>query len=152
MKKLRSKVEMLLSQSKRSITMCLRSIQNQSLKDIEIIIVDDGSTEEKIKDIFDAMKEDNRIIFLRHKERKSTLLTRVDGIRYSSGEYIIQVDQDDMYLTNLLFETLYKKAKEINVDLIQFNHWSNDDPNHLKYERPPMPANVIIKQPELRTA
>ena len=135
-----------------SITMCLRSIQNQSFKDIEIIIVDDGSTEEKIKDIFDAMKEDNRIIFLKHKERKSTLLTRVDGIRYASGEYIIQVDQDDMYLTNLLFETLYKKAKEINVDLIQVNYWSNDDPNHLKLERPQMPGNVIIKQPELRTA
>ena len=57
------------------------------------------------------MKDDNRIILLKHKERKTTLLTRVDGIRYSSGEYIIQLDQDDMYLNNLLFEKLYKKAK-----------------------------------------
>ena len=135
-----------------SITMTLRSIQNQSFKDIEIIIVDDGSTKEKIEDIFEAMKDDNRIILLKHKERKSTLLTRVDGIRYASGEYIIQIDQDDMYLTNLLFETLYKKAKELDVDLIQYNHWSNDNPNYLKPERPPMPSNVIIKQPGLRTA
>ena len=54
-----------------SITMCLRSIQNQSFKDIEIIFVDDGSVEEKIIDILNIMKDDNRIILLRHKERKS---------------------------------------------------------------------------------
>ena len=72
--------------------MTLRSIQNQSFKDIEIIIVDDGSIKEKIEDIFEAMKDDNRIILLKHKERKTTLLTRVDGIRYASGEYIIQID------------------------------------------------------------
>ena len=38
------------------------------------------------------MKEENRIILLRHKESKSTLLTRVDGVKYASGEYIIQID------------------------------------------------------------
>jgi len=135
-----------------SITMTLRSIQNQSFKDLEIIIVDDGSSEEKIKDILDAMKFDNRIILLRHKERKTTLLTRADGIRFASGEYIIQVDQDDMYLTNLLFETLYNKAKELDVDIIHVNHYSNDNPTVLKLEHVPMPANTIITQPELRTA
>jgi len=75
-----------------TITMTLRSIQNQSLKDFEIIIVDDGSLEEKIIEVLNEMKNDNRIILLRHKERKGTLLTRVDGIRYSSGSYIIQID------------------------------------------------------------
>ena len=135
-----------------SIIMTLRSIQNQSLKDIEIIIVDDVSIEDGSKEIFDAMKDDNRIIFLKHIERKSTLLTRVDGIRYASGEYIIQVDQDDMFLTNLLFETLYNKSKELDVDIVQFNHYSNDNKNVLSLQRNPMPANVIIKQPRLRTA
>jgi glycosyltransferase involved in cell wall biosynthesis len=95
--------------------MTLRSIQNQSLKDFEIIIVDDGSLEEKIKDILFEMKDDNRIILLRHKERKGTLLARVDGIRYASGEYIIQIDQDDIYLNNLLFEKLYNKSKELDI-------------------------------------
>ena len=123
--------------------MTLRSIQNQSLKDIEIIIVDDVSTEHNSEEI---------IIFLKHIERKSTLLTRVDGIRYDSGEYIIQIDQDDMYLTNLLFETLYNKAKELNVDIVQFNHYSNDDKKVLSLQHNPMPANVIINQPRLRTA
>ena len=135
-----------------SIRMTLRSIQNQSFKDIEIIIVDDGSCEEKINEIFKYMKNDNRIILLKHKERKSTLLTRVDGIRYSSGEYIIQVDQDDMFINNLLFEKLYNKMKEINVDMIQYSYYSNDNPKVLKLEYSPMPRNIIIKQPELKTA
>ena len=132
--------------------MNLRSIQNQSFKDIEIIYVDDGSSEDKVKDILEAMKDDNRIILLRHKERKTALLTRVDGIRYSSGEYIIQVDQDDMYLNNLLFEKLYNKAKELNLDIIQFHHFSNDNRVTLKLEYVGIPKDVVITQPDLRTA
>ena len=135
-----------------SITMTLRSIQNQSLKDIEIIFVDDGSLEEKVKDILNEMKDDNRIILLRHKERKSTLLTRVDGIRYSSGEYIIQIDQDDMYLNNLLFEKLYNKSRELDLDLIYFDYFFSRNQKTFKLRFTSIPKNVIIKQPELRNA
>jgi len=133
-----------------NITMALRSIQNQSLKDIEIILVDDGSLEEKVNYVLNEMKEDNRIILLRHKERKTTLLTRVDGIRYSSGEYIIQIDQDDMFLNNLLFEKLYNKSKEIDVDLIYFNYFISKNSKVFTPFFPSFPKNTIIKQPELR--
>jgi len=135
-----------------SITMALRSIQNQSLKDVEIILVDDGSLEVKINYVLNEMKDDNRIILLRHKERKSTLLTRVDGIRYASGEYIIQIDQDDIYLNNLLFEKLYNKSKELDVDLIYFNFFSSGNPKEFIPKFPSFPKNVIIKQPKLRNA
>jgi glycosyltransferase involved in cell wall biosynthesis len=135
-----------------NITMALRSIQNQSLKDVEIILVDDGSLEEKVNYVLNEMKDDNRIILLRHKERKSTLLTRVDGIRYASGEYIIQIDQDDLYLNNLLFENLYNKSKELNVDLIYFNFFWSDNPKAFIPRFPSFPKNVIIKQPKLRNA
>ena len=135
-----------------SITMALRSIQNQSLKDIEIIFVDDGSLEEKVQDVLNEMKDDNRIILLRHKKRKSTLLTRVDGIRYSSGEYIIQIDQDDMYLNNLLFEKLYNKSRELNIDLIYFDYFSSRNQKVFRPEFPSLPKNVIIRQPHLRNA
>ena len=135
-----------------NITMTLRSIQNQSLKDIEIIIVDDGSLEEKVNYILNEMKEENRIILLRHKVRKTTLLTRVDGIRYSSGEYIIQIDQDDIFLNNLLFEKLYNKSKEIGVDLIYFNYFTSKNSKVFTPFFPSFPKNTIIKQPELRNA
>ena len=135
-----------------SIKMNLRSIQNQSFKDIEIIYVDDGSPEGNLQEIFEAMNDDNRIILLRHKERKSTLLTRVDGIRYSSGKYIIQIDQDDMYLNNLVFEKLYNKSKELHVDIMQFSYVSSGKPNTFKREIVLTPKNRVITQPELRTA
>ena len=133
------------------ITMTLRSIQNQSLKDFEIIIVDDGSLEEKIEEVLNEMKNDNRIILLRHIERKGTLLTRVDGIRYASGKYIMQIDQDDMYLNNLLFEKLYKKSQKLNLDLIYFNYFKNYKPKVFRPKFISIPKNVIIKQPKLRT-
>ena len=135
-----------------NITMTLRSIQNQSLKDIEIIFIDDGSLEEKVKDVLNEMKDDNRIILLRHRERKSTLLTRVDGIRYSSGDYIIQIDQDDMYLNNLLFEKLYNKSRELDVDLIYFNYFFSNNSKSFCPRITLLPKNTIIKQPELRNA
>jgi len=134
-----------------TIKMTLRSIQNQSIKDFEIIIVDDGSLEEKIIEILNEMKNDNRIILLRHKERKGTLLTRVDGIRYSSGKYIMQIDQDDMYLNNLLFEKLYNKSQKLNLDLIYFNYFTSYNPKEFRPKYISIPKNVIIKQPELRT-
>jgi cellulose synthase/poly-beta-1,6-N-acetylglucosamine synthase-like glycosyltransferase len=86
------------NKDKFSLYIPLRSIQNQSFKDIEIIFVDDGSSEKKINEIIKEMKNDNRIILLKHKTRKGILMSRIDGIRYSSGEYIIQLDQDDLYI------------------------------------------------------
>ena len=99
----------------------LRSIQNQSLKDIEIIIVDDGSSENKINEVFKEMEKDNRIIFLKHKINKGILISRIDGIRYASGEYILNIDQDDLYFDNHVFENIYYKAKKLNVDILQFS-------------------------------
>ena len=96
----------------------MRSIQNQSLKDIEIIFVDDGSSDNKINEVLEEMKNDNRIILLKHKENKGTLISRVDGVRYASGEYILNIDQDDLFINNLVFENLYKKVKELNVDIL----------------------------------
>jgi len=98
----------LYNKNKFSIYIPLRSIQNQSLKDIEIIFVDDGSSEEVLNLIIEEMKNDNRIILLKHIENKGTLMTRVDGVRYASGEYILNLDQDDLYNDNLFFETIYK--------------------------------------------
>ena len=91
------------NKDKFSIYIPLRSIQNQSLKNIEIIIVDDGSSENIINKVLEEMKNDNRIILLKHKINKGTLMSRVDGVRYASGEYILTIDQDDLYIDNLLF-------------------------------------------------
>jgi glycosyltransferase involved in cell wall biosynthesis len=112
--------------------------------------VDDGSSEKKINELIKEMKNDNRIILLKHKTRKGTLMSRVDGIRYSSGEYIIQLDQDDLFINNLFFEKIYKKAIELNADIVQFStlFFTNKIRNFKL--RVSVPKNISITQPELR--
>ena len=128
----------------------LRSIQNQSLKDIEIIIVDDGSSENKINEVFKEMEKDNRIIFLKHKINKGILISRIDGIRYASGEYILNIDQDDLYFDNHVFENIYYKAKKLNVDILQFSsiYFINKYRKNKSYNK--LPKRVIITQPYLK--
>jgi glycosyltransferase involved in cell wall biosynthesis len=133
-----------------SLYIPLRSIQNQSFKDIEIIFVDDGSSEKKINQLIEEMKNDNRIILLKHKTRKGTLISRVDGVRYASGEYIIQLDQDDLYINNLLFEELYRKAKNLNIDIVQFSTFVYENENSSHIMRILIPKNISITQPELK--
>ena len=139
------------NRNKFSLYVALSSIQNQSFKDIEIIFVDDGSTQNKIDEIKEEMKNDNRIILITHKNNKGTLMARADGVRYASGEYIILLDQDDMYYDNLVFEKLYNKAKELNADLVQFKtlQYNTNRQNILNVQ---LQKNVYITQPELRTA
>ena len=138
------------NKDKFSIFIPLRSIQNQSLKDIEIIFVDDGSSDNKINEVLEEMKNDNRIILLKHKENKGTLISRVDGVRYASGEYILNIDQDDLFINNLVFENLYKKVKELIVDILQFSALSYNDKNNNNIIETKVPKNELVKQPELK--
>ena len=57
-----------------------------------------------------------------------------------------------MYLNNLLFEHLYNKATELKVDIVQFLHFSNDKSKVFKLQSLPLRKNVIISQPQLKTA
>jgi glycosyltransferase involved in cell wall biosynthesis len=139
------------NKDKFSLFIPLRSIQNQSFKDLEIIFVDDGSSEVKINQLIEEMKKDNRIILLKHKKRKGTLISRADGVRYASGEYIIQLDQDDLYINNLLFEKLYKKAKELNIDILHFSTLVYENEKRYHIMRILIQKNILITQPNLRT-
>ena len=67
----------------------LRSVQNQNFKNIEIIIVDDCSSDDTIQLIEKYMEEDRRIIFLKHERNEGPIKSRVDGIKISKGKYII---------------------------------------------------------------
>ena len=73
----------------------LRSVQNQSLKNIEIIIIDDCSLDNSAEEIEKYMKEDNRIIFLKHESNDGKIKSRSDGIRMAKGKYITIIDGDD---------------------------------------------------------
>ena len=79
----------------------LRSIQNQSFKDIEIIFCDDGSNDNSTQIINNYQKEDKRIILMKHDINKGTLITRNDGAKIAKGEYLLFIDGDDLLVNNI---------------------------------------------------
>lgn len=93
----------------------LDSLINQTLKDIEIICVDDGSTDDSYEILEEYKEKDNRIKVI-HKENKGTGAARNDGLRLATGECIGFVDPDDWVKPNM-FERLYKEIKEKNLDI-----------------------------------
>ena len=97
------------------LTRCLDSIMNQTLKDIEIIIVDDGSKEECAALCDEISKTDSRIKVV-HKENGGLGFARNTGIEAANGEYIGFIDSDD-YIEPVMCEALYNAAKKYNADL-----------------------------------
>ena len=95
---------------------CIDSITNQTLKDIEIIIVDDGSKEECAMLCDEFSKKDSRIKVV-HKINGGLGFARNSGMEAATGEYIGFVDSDD-YIEPAMYDTLYKAAKEHDADLV----------------------------------
>lgn len=93
----------------------LSSLIKQTLKDIEIILVDDGSTDESVNIIKEYQAKDNRIKYI-YQEQQGSGIARNNGIENAQGEYIICIDADDMYELDMM-EKLYNKAKKTNADI-----------------------------------
>lgn len=94
---------------------CMDSITNQTLKDIEIIIVDDGSNQECAKFCDEISKTDSRIKVI-HKQNAGLGFARNSGIEEATGEYIGFVDSDD-YIELSMYETLYSTAVKYDADV-----------------------------------
>ena len=95
---------------------CLDALVNQTLKDIEILCVDDGSTDSAPQIIEDYKKRYPDKIKTFHKENGGEFTTRNYGLERAIGEYVTFVDSDD-YVETTWAEKLYKTAKENNADL-----------------------------------
>ena len=125
----------------------LRSIQNQSFKDIEIIFCDDFSNDNSTKLIEKFQKEDGRIILMKHDINKGTLINRNDGANIAKGEYLLFIDGDDLLVNNIL-ERTYLIAKSKDIDIIQYQHYIGDFYNTF-YCSDIKRTDKIIYQPEL---
>lgn len=100
------------------IEKCINSLLNQTLQDIEIILVDDGSTDNSgnIAKKY-ADENPNKIKYYR-KENGGLSDARNYGISYATGEYIAFLDSDD-YIDNTAYEEMYNKAIEENSDYVE---------------------------------
>lgn len=99
------------------ITRCIESIINQTYKNLEIIIVDDGSKDQSGK-LCDQLKEkDNRIIVV-HQKNSGVSEARNTGLKVCSGELITFVDADDYLMDCSIYYNAIHKLNEEKVDLV----------------------------------
>ncbi len=100
---------------------CIQSILDQTFHQIEIILVDDGSTDcsGKICDYF--AKQDKRVRVI-HQENGGTVLARNEGIKAAQGEYVSYVDSDDWIDADML-ELMYSIIQEQNVDIVMCGYY-----------------------------
>ena len=125
-----------------------KSIQNQSMKDIEIIFIDDNSSDNSAKIIQEFMEKDKRIVFIKHDINYRTFYSRNEGVKTAKGKYILFIDPDDLILNNIL-EKSYETAELNKLDIVQFyflmgNHKISELSNEFKYK------SGILYQPQLK--
>lgn len=95
---------------------CLESIVNQTLNSMEVIVLDDGSTD-KSSQIIDEYAEKYSFVCAVHRENKGVVKTRCDLMNLAKGEYVAWIDSDDFMELDML-EKMYMKAKESDADLV----------------------------------
>lgn len=98
------------------LNQCLDSVANQTLNDIEIICVDDGSTDKSLEIVSDYAKSDKRIKIIKQKNQ-GTAVARNKAMKVARGEFLAFIDSDDWYPDLLSLEKLYKVAKDNKVKI-----------------------------------
>lgn len=108
---------------------CLDSLVNQTLKDIEIICVNDGSTDSSLSIIEKYAEIDSRVVIV-NQVNQGQSVARNSGIKIAQGEYIGFLDSDD-WADFTMFEKLYNQAKDLDTDITMcsittFNELTNE--------------------------
>lgn len=109
----------------KNLKKCIDSLINQDFKDIEIILVNDGSTDNSLSICEQYKLKDDRIRLF-NKENGGVSSARNIGIQQSRGEFIGFVDSDD-WIEPQMFSSMYTKAKLENADVILCNYYMNSN-------------------------
>ena len=99
---------------------CLNSITSQTLKNFEVICIDDGSTDNSLRILQEYANKDSRFKVI-SQTNQGQGVARNNGIDLANGEYIVFVDPDDFIEPNAL-EFIYDKFKQTDVDIVQFDY------------------------------
>lgn len=98
---------------------CVDSVRNQTFKDIEIVLVDDGSPDECPRICDEYVQKDNRIVVI-HKKNGGLSSARNAGLQVAKGEYVIFLDSDDYYCRNDFLEILDAEIGGKDLDALFF--------------------------------
>lgn len=111
--------------AKNTIETTINTILNQTIKEIEIICVDDGSIDDSSSVIKEIIKKDNRVKYY-YQENQGAGSARNKGITQAKGKYISFIDADDQYPSNETLRLLYEKADRHHVNICGGNVRYND--------------------------
>ena len=145
-----------LYNSQNSIQTAVRSIQNQYFEDIEILIVDDFSSDNSSNIIKDLQREDGRIKIIKNKKNRGALYAKSIGILKSNGIYTMILDSDDLFANENIFNICYEISIQNNIDIVEFSgYYLNSTylqldvmpeiPYYLRFKE----DNEFISQPDL---
>ena len=97
------------------------------------------------------MKNDERIKLIENKVNRKILFCKSIGTLNSKGKYIIELDQDDMFLRDDAFDIIYNESEKYELDVLGFRHFSGDNPfQKFKLKNYENDINNIVKQPEIK--
>ena len=99
------------------VSKCLDSLQKQTLKDIEIICVDDLSTDSTVNIVANLSKQDNRIKLIKNEINVGAAITRNNGLEIATGEYIYFIDSDD-WIDDDYLEKMVKTIEKVKTDIV----------------------------------
>lgn len=121
---------------------CIKSILNQKLKEIEVIIVNDGSIDGSKEIIEKYCLKDERIKAI-HKKNEGVSEARNTALKVAVGEYIAFVDVDDDIHPNM-FNSMYSCAKQQNADIVMCGYNEFNFNGEVEMKSPPIEINKLI--------
>ena len=120
---------------------CIDSVKRQTYKDLQIILVDDGSTDGSGLICDKAAKEDDRIRVI-HRTNGGLSAARNSGIEEANGEYICFIDSDD-WVDESFVERLYQLAEKDNADVAACGYYRTDSEEEAADRAIPVRADSI---------
>ena len=104
----------------KTLSSSIHSVQYQNNSNIEIILIDDFSTDQTKKIIENFQINDKRIKLIENKKNMGTLYSRSLGALFSRGKNILCIDNDDLFFDEDVFDYVYKQSIKYNLDLVYF--------------------------------
>ena len=141
--------------NKKTLSRAIKSIQNQNILDMEIILVNDFSSDNSLSIAQNAQKNDPRIKIINNKKNMGTLFSRSIGVLSSKGKYIFHLDSDDMILDKDVFSSILSIAEKDYFDIVSFkciylDYGKNILRNRMSQNRLNFHHNnIVLHQPEL---
>mgnify|MGYP006082203383 CR=1 FL=1 len=107
--------------TEKHLQQCLTSAISQTLKSIEIIVINDASTDNSLEIIKEFEKKDSRIQLINFKKNKGNGVGRNTALKQAKGKYVLFLDADD-WLEKDASKLLYKKASSENLEIVLFGY------------------------------